>query len=129
MSITINGNVTNLTNFEENGVQINIFGSPQNINLLYNDLEHLKSLANDNEMKEIISAQNSINEKNESKLLESLKKLVPFIGRVASSVTANVIVSYMRAKGLIAWGLTGTINMKSKKVLLFEQRYFFDLLI
>lgn len=102
MSITINGNVTNLTNFEENGVQINIFGSPQNINLLYNDLEQLKSLANDDEKKEIISAQNSINEKNECQLLEALKKLVPFIGRVASSVTANVIVSYMRAKGLIA---------------------------
>lgn len=101
MSITINGNVSNLTNFEENGVQINVFGSAQNVGSFHNELEQLKKFANDAEKEEILKAQNSIKEKNESKLLESLKKLGPFIGRVASSVTANIIVSYMKSKGLI----------------------------
>lgn len=44
MSITINGNVSNLTNFEENGVQINVFGSAQNVGSFHNELEKLKNL-------------------------------------------------------------------------------------
>lgn len=102
MGITINGNVNNVTNFEENGMQINVYGYSENFNLIYNDLEKLKSFANDEEKREISNAQQCITEKDENKLIKSLKKLTPFIGRVASSVTASVIVAYMKAKGLMA---------------------------
>ena len=102
MGITINGNVENVTNFEENGVQINVYGSSENFILIYNDLEKLKSFANDEEKSEIENAQQCITDKDENKLIKSLKKLKPFIGRVASSVTASVIVAYMKANGIIA---------------------------
>lgn len=102
MGITVNGNVEKITNFEENGVQINVYGSSENFNLIYNELEKLKSFAKDDEKREIANAQQCITDKDENKLIQSLKKLQPFIGRVASSVTASVIVAYMKAKGIIA---------------------------
>ena len=101
MGITINGNVKNVTNFEENGVQINVYGSSENFNLIYNDLEKLKSFADDLEKSEITNAQQCITDKDENRLIKSLKKLKPFIGRIASSVTASVIIAYMKEKGLI----------------------------
>ncbi len=101
MGITINGDVKNITNFEENGIQTNVYSSSGNFNLIYNDLEKLKSFANDEEKREIANAQQCITDKDENKLIKALKKLKPFIGRVASSVTASVIVAYMRENGLI----------------------------
>lgn len=101
MDIKIYGNVTNVTNFDGNSVQNNFFNSSENLNNMYNDLEKLKPYANDEEKIEIANAQECITNKNESKFIKSLKKLLPFIEKVASSVTASVIVAYMKENGLV----------------------------
>lgn len=101
MGVTISGNVQSVSNFEHNGMQINIYSSPKDYELIYNDLEKLKSIANDEQKRDILDAQQCITAKNENKLIEALKKLKPFIGRVASSVTASVIVAYMKEKGIM----------------------------
>lgn len=100
MNIKINGNIENFTNFGKDGTQINIYGATEYKNL-YDALEKLKAEANDDEKKEILNAQDGINEKDDNKVITALKKLTPFIEKVSSSVISTAITAYMKAHGLI----------------------------
>jgi len=103
MGIEIKGNVGHATNFEKDGVQINFFSSPEHMEQLRDDLAKLKTLADGDEKEEVQNALDGVNENNENKVLAALKKLVPFVGRVASNVAGNVIVAYMKANGLLPY--------------------------
>ena len=101
MGIDIKGNVGNLTNFESDGIQINISNAPIQLKQLINNLHKIMPLANKEEKIEIQNVLNGIKENNENIVLTSLKKVASFIGRVASSVSASIIVAYMKANGII----------------------------
>ncbi len=101
MGVVINGNVGHVTNFEKDGVQVNIFDKPDNLSQLIGELNGMKSIADERSKQEIQIALDALKEKNENKFISSLKKIIPFIERVGSSVVGSAIVAYMKAQGLL----------------------------
>lgn len=65
------------------------------------ELEEIMQKCNNDEKHELEKAMNALNQKDESKFKASLKRVVEFGSNVFSNVTANVLIAYMRANGII----------------------------
>lgn len=65
------------------------------------ELEEILQKCNDDEKHELEEAMNALTQKDESKFKAALKRVVEFGSNVFSNVTANILVAYMRANGII----------------------------
>ncbi len=66
------------------------------------ELGEITQRCKDNNIKiELKIAMNAVNEKDESKFIAALKRVVKFGSDVFSNVTANVLIGYMSAQGII----------------------------
>lgn len=96
----------------ENTGQVNIFEGNNNQAFynesgairwesIKNELEEIMQKCNDDEKRELKSAMNALNQKDESKFIAALKRIVELGGNVFSNVTADILIAYMRANGII----------------------------
>ena len=66
------------------------------------ELEEILQKCKDDEKKhELEEAMNALAERDESKFMAALRRVVQFGSDVFSNVTANVLIAYMRANGII----------------------------
>lgn len=96
----------------ENTRQVNIFEGSNNQAFytesgmlrwesIKSELEEIMQKCNDDEKHELEEAMHALNQKDESKFKASLKRVVEFGSNVFSNVTANILIAYMRANGII----------------------------
>lgn len=65
------------------------------------ELEEILQKCNGDEKHELEEVMNALNQKDESKFKAALKRVVEFGSNVFSNVTANILIAYMRANGII----------------------------
>lgn len=82
---------------------INNEGFLSNIDKYISELESIKAAITNEEKRGLVdTAINSLHEKNESKFLQIMKKIGLFIRDIASNLSANLILDFLKLNGIIS---------------------------
>lgn len=96
----INKGQTNVIEGNNNQVFYNESGMPK-WESIKSELEEIIQKCNVDEKRELEEAMNALNQKDESRFKASLKRVVEFGSNVFSNVTADILIAYMRANGIM----------------------------
>lgn len=90
-----------VNNFEGNNNQASFELRTEDLEVFKSELKHVMQQCSDDEREELAEAIAALNKRDEGGFKAALKRVTEFGSNIFSNVTANILVAYMRANGII----------------------------